>query len=131
VIVVESTVWVDYFRNAENRHTLWLEENMLDPRLGLLDLSYCEVLQGIRNDTQFQKARAQLVAFGVHATGGADFALEAAEFYRFLRKRGITVRKTIDCLIATYCIRESHDLVHNDRDFDGFEKYLGLRVVHP
>jgi predicted nucleic acid-binding protein len=67
----------------------------------------------------------------VYATGGTELALAASDNYRFLRKRGITIRKTIDCLIATFCIREGHALLHRDRDFDPFEEHLGLKVVHP
>jgi predicted nucleic acid-binding protein len=129
VIIVETTVWIDLFREASNPHTAWLGRNALDPNLALTDLTLCEVLQGIRTDSSFESTRALLQKVGVHSTGGADLAAEAAEYYRFLRSRGITVRKTIDCLIATYCIRENHDLLHRDRDYDGFEKYLGLRVI--
>jgi len=129
VIIVETTVWVDFFRNASNPHTAWLNRNALDPNLALTDLTLCEVLQGIRTDSFFESTRALLLKVGVHSTGGADLAAESAEHYRFLRRRGVTVRKTIDCLIATYCIRGKHDLLHHDRDYDGFEKYLGLRVI--
>ena len=129
MIIVETTVWVDFFRDAPSPHTAWLNRNALDPNLALTDLTLCEVLQGIRTDSFFESTRALLQKVGVYSTGGADLAAEAAEHYRFLHRRGITVRKTIDCLIATYCIRENHDLLHHDRDYDGFEKYLGLRVI--
>jgi predicted nucleic acid-binding protein len=130
VIIVETTVWIDLFRGTLNRQTLWLGRNALDPDLALTDLTFCEVLQGIRADIMFERARKQLLAVGVHSTGGVELALAAAESYRFLRQRGITVRNTIDCLIATYCIREGHDLLHGDRDYDAFERHLGLRVIH-
>jgi predicted nucleic acid-binding protein len=129
--IVETTIWIDLFRATANEHTDWMKRHLGDPRLGLTDLTLCEVLQGVREDSLYTAAREALLKFGVHATGGAELALAAAENYRSLRKRGITVRKTIDCLIATYCIREGHGLLHHDRDFDPFEEHLGLRVVHP
>ncbi len=67
----------------------------------------------------------------VLSSGGVEIAVAAAENYRILRTKGITVRKTIDCLIATFCIREGHELLHRDRDFDPFEMHLGLQVIHP
>lgn len=129
MIIVETTVWVDLFRGTANPHTFWMDRNALDPNLALTDLTLCEVLQGVRSDSLFEKTRTLLQTVGVHSTGGSDLAIEAAGHYRFLRQRGITVRKTIDCLIATYCIRENHDLLHHDRDYDAYEKYLGLRVI--
>jgi hypothetical protein len=131
VTIVETSVWVDLLRGTTNDHTEWMKQNLGDPALGLTDLTLCEVLQGLRQDALHKEARVALLKFGVHTTGGAELALAAADNYRFLRKRGITVRKTIDCLIATYCLREDHGLLHRDRDFDPFEEHLGLRVVHP
>jgi predicted nucleic acid-binding protein len=131
VTIVDTTVWVDLFRGTRNEHTAWIRRNLGDPNFSLTDLILCEVLQGLRQDALHDVAREQLLAFDVHPTGGIEIALAAATNYRFLRKRGITVRKTIDCIIATYCIQEDHDLLHYDRDFDPFEQYLGLRVIHP
>lgn len=131
MIIVETSVWVDVFCGTVNDYTEWMNRNLTDPRLSLTDLTLCEVLQGLTSDATHAIAREELLKFRVHATGGAELALAAAENYRLLRKRGITVRKTIDCLIATYCVREGHSLLHRDRDFDGFEKHLGLKVVHP
>ncbi|QMV19026.1 PIN domain-containing protein [Granulicella sp. 5B5] len=129
--IVETTVWVDLLRGTNNEHTEWMKQNLGDPNLSLTDLTLCEVLQGLRLDTLHREARRMLLKFGVHSTGGAELALAASDNFRFLRKRGITVRKTIDCLIATYCIREGHVLLHHDRDYDPFEEHLGLRVIHP
>ncbi|MES2392821.1 MAG: PIN domain nuclease [Acidobacteriota bacterium] len=131
MIIVETTVWIDVLRGERNRHTAWLLRNALDPNLALTDLTFCEVLQGIPGDRRLEEARNMLIKVGVLETGGTDLALEAAEHYRFLRKRGITIRNTIDCLIATYCIRGKHDLLHHDRDYNGFEQYMGLRVIAP
>jgi predicted nucleic acid-binding protein len=130
VILVETTIWIDLFRGVESRHTEWLDRNLGDARIALTDLTLCEVLQGIRDDAMHAAVRKDLLEFGVHPTGGIELALASSNHYRFLRKRGITVRRTIDCLIATYCIREGHSLLHHDRDFDPFEEYLGLKVIH-
>jgi predicted nucleic acid-binding protein len=99
--------------------------------VALTDLILCEVLQGIRRDVLFTSVRHDLLKFVIFETGGSDLALASAANYRELRKRGITVRSTIDCLIATFCIREGHSLLHRDRDYDAFERHLGLSVVHP
>ena len=90
----------------------------------------CEVVQGIRQPREFQRIRDQLLTFHVFPTGGIATAVAAAENYRTLRERGYTVRKTIDCWIATFCILSSYQLLHRDRDFEPFEKLLGLQVVH-
>ncbi len=99
--------------------------------LGLTDLILCEVLQGIRSDRSFSAIAAQLRDFPVFDTGGEALAVASARNYRNLRSHGITVRKTIDCIIATHCIRSRHTLLHRDADFDGFEQHLVLRVIHP
>ena len=91
----------------------------------------CEVLQGVRDDNTARKVEDLLLRFELFEIGGIDLAREAARNYRTLRRRGRTVRKTIDCLIATFCIREGHSLLHRSRDFDPFEEYLDLSVIHP
>ncbi len=96
-------------------------------RLG--EITLCEVLQGFRRQSDFERAREALLASPIHETGGKETALRSAENYRALRRRGITVRKTIDCLIATYAFDHDLWLLHSDRDFDPFEAHLGLQVV--
>jgi len=100
-------------------------------RLGILDLILCEVLQGIREESTYDQTRKALLNYEVYEMGGVQLAVAAAQNYRALRTKGYTIRKTIDCLIATYCILNRHALLHNDRDFEPFEKYLGLQVIHP
>ena len=129
--IVDTTVWIDYLGGTNNPHTAWLDRELSRQRLGLTDLILCEVLQGIRADAAFEAVRRELSRFEVFDTGGEALAIAAARNYRFLRSRGHTIRKTIDCLIATCCIFQEHSLLHSDRDFDAFEKYLGLTVVHP
>jgi predicted nucleic acid-binding protein len=130
VVIVDTTVWVDYFRGIRNPETDWLDEELDRQRLGVTDLIVCEVLQGVRDEATATVVERQLLKLEVFATGGIDLAREAARNYRVLRSNGHTVRKTIDCLIATFCIREQHSLLHRDRDFDPFETLLDLVVVH-
>jgi predicted nucleic acid-binding protein len=130
MVIVDTTVWIDYLRGADNAETRWLDREIKGERLGLTDLILCEVLQGIREQSAFAQVRSDLMKFQIFETGGADFAIAAAQNYRELRRRGFTVYKTVDCLIATFCLRAKHELLHRDRDFDCFEKVLGLRVVH-
>ncbi len=129
MVIVDSTVWIDYLRGMENAETLWLDGQLQRQRLGLLDLILCEVLQGIRDDGEFARVRRDFAALQIFETGSARLGIAAAQNYRRLRARGCTVRSTIDCWIATFCLLGRHELLHRDRDFDGFEKFLGLRVV--
>jgi predicted nucleic acid-binding protein len=130
MVVIDTTVWIDYLRGVENQETRWLERELQRQRLGLTDLILCEVLQGFPDDALFMEVRDELLKFHIFQTGGTDLAITAAQNYRDLRRRGHTLRKTIDCLIATFCLQGHHELLHRDRDFDPFEKVLGLRVVH-
>jgi predicted nucleic acid-binding protein len=129
MVIVDTTVWIDYLAGVVNPETEWVERELTRQRLGLTDLSLCEVLQGIRNEGEFREVRAELLTFHVHATGGSELAVRAAENYRLLRRKGFTIRKTIDCWIATYCLLSGNQLLHRDRDFYPFEKVLGLEVV--
>jgi predicted nucleic acid-binding protein len=131
MVIVDTTVWIDYLGNATNRQTNWLIRELGRLPLGLTDIVLCEVLQGIRSDAAFAGVRHDLEKFHIFNTGGMELAVAAAQNYRRLRQAGYTVRSTIDCLIATFCLEAGHSLLHRDHDFDPFEKYLGLRVVHP
>jgi predicted nucleic acid-binding protein len=130
MVIVDTTVWIDYFGGTVNPETAWLDRESTRQRLGLTDLILCEVLQGIHNPAEFNRVREELLTFHVFSTGGAGIAISAAENYRTLRQRGYTIRKTIDCWIATFCLLTGSQLLHRDRDFDPFEKVLGLQVVH-
>jgi predicted nucleic acid-binding protein len=131
VVIVDTTVWIDYFQGVTNPETDWLHAQLDRQRLGLTDVILCEVLQGVRDEPAANDVERQLLKLEVFETGGVDLAREAARNCRTLRGRGRTVRKTIDCLIATFCIREQHLLLHRDRDFDPFETFLELSVIHP
>ncbi len=130
MVIVDTTVWIDYLRGTENAETRWLDRELQRQRLGFTDLILCEVLQGIREQIVFARVRADMLKFQIFDTGGSGLAVAAAQNYRDLRQRGYTVHKTIDCLIATFCLQAKHELLHRDRDFDCFEKVLGLRVLH-
>ncbi len=129
--IVETSVWIDYINAVPNFQTDWLNRNLRSTKIGLTDLIFCEVLQGLRDDLLFTRIRTQLTALEIVSSGGSAIALESARNYRQLRANGITIRKTIDCIVATVCIRGGHTLLHRDRDYDAFERHLGLRVVHP
>jgi len=131
MLIVDSTVWVDYFNGVKNQQTDYLYQIADKTPILIGDLILGEVLQGFRNDTDFETARRILGKFLQVEMVNPDLAVQSARNYRLLRRKGITVRKTIDSLIATYCIENEHDLLHNDSDFDGYEKHLGLSVIHP
>jgi predicted nucleic acid-binding protein len=129
--IVDTTVWIDYFAGTVNPHTDWLGRELTQQRLGLTDLILCEILQGIRQDLAFNRVLRVLSNFEVFDSGGGALAARTAQNYRALRAQGHTVRKTIDCIIATFCLTQGHSLLHRDHDFDPFEEFLGLPVVHP
>jgi predicted nucleic acid-binding protein len=131
VIIVDTTVWVDYLRGTSNPETEWLDLEAGRKRLGLTDLILCEILQGVRNEQEFGRVRTELGRFALFDTGGEELAIAAASNFRIIRDKGKTVRKTIDCLIATFCLLNGHALLHRDRDYDSFERLLGLTVIHP
>jgi predicted nucleic acid-binding protein len=129
--MIDTTIWIDYLRGIQNRETEYLDREVKRQRFGLTDLILCETLQGIKDQQSFETVLRKLYEFEIFETGGTALAIEAARNFRRLRQQGHTVRKTIDCLIATFCLLEGHSLLHRDRDFDHFEKFLGLSVVHP
>jgi hypothetical protein len=131
MILVDSSVWIDFFNGASTRETDYLDKILGDQPLLVGDLILAEVLQGFRRNEDFESARRALLSFQVVDMLGPDLAIQSARNYRILRAQGITVRKTIDCLIATYCIETGHSLLHSDRDFDPFEDHFGLNVVRP
>ncbi len=131
MLVVDSTVWIDYFNGQANLQTDYLDAVLGVQPILVGDIILGEVLQGFRSDTDFEQARQALSRFPQTAMLNPALALQSARNYRTLRKRGITIRKTVDCFIATFCIENVHQLLHNDSDFDPFEKHLGLGVLHP
>jgi hypothetical protein len=131
MLVVDTSVWVEYFNGVENPQTDYLHAALDKTPILIGDLILTEVLQGFRHDPDFEKVRRTLGKFAQANMVNIPLAVQSARNYRFLRQKGGTVRKTMDSLIATYCIENDHELLHNDNDFDGYEKHLGLRVLHP
>ena len=127
MILVDSSVWVDYLRDIETPQTARLEELLSRERLAVGDLILTEVLQGCTSDRRFAVALDMLSELHRLEIGGQAVAIEAARNFRRLRAKGITARKTIDTLIATRCIVDGLDLLYSDRDFDPFVEHLGLK----
>jgi predicted nucleic acid-binding protein len=131
MVIVDTSVLVDYVNATINPQTDWIDQKLGVESMGLTDLILCELLQGIRSDSDIPLVLRELSNFEIFDTGGEQLAITSALNYRSLRALGYTVRKTIDCVVATFCIREGHYLLHRDRDFDVFEQHPGLRVIHP
>ncbi|MCC7361284.1 MAG: PIN domain nuclease [Anaerolineales bacterium] len=130
-MIVDTTVWLDYLRGTDTPQAAWVDREIERRRLGLTDLILCEVLQGVSDERTALATQRELLKFQVFSTGGVELATSAALNYRRLRGREFTIRRTLVCLIATFCLDHQHVLLHNDRDFDPFERVLGLQVVHP
>lgn len=129
MLMVDSTVWIDYFNGVVDWRTDYLDTHVTLTPILVGDLILAEVLQGFRRDAEFEKARSALSKFQQVQMVSTELALQSARNDRLLRSKGVTVRKTIDSLIATYCIENRLRLLHNDGDFDGYERHLGLNVV--
>ena len=129
MIVVDSSVWIDYFNGVETRETALLDGVLGRGPIVVGDLILVEVLQGFRDEQHCRRARAALDTLIFESMVGRDIALKSASNYRALRAKGVTVRKTIDMLIATFCMEKGHSLLHSDRDFDPIEEHLGLETV--
>ena len=129
MILVDSSVWIEYFKGTITTQTEMLDGLLGQQPLAIGDLILTEVLQGFDNDRDFNDARKMLTSLLVVELGGQEIAIHAAKNFRALRRLGVTVRKTIDTVIATRCIESGYELLHNDRDFDPFAKHLGLRVA--
>jgi predicted nucleic acid-binding protein len=129
VLVVDSSVWIDFF-NAVEKPAAQLLGHLLEQgeiRLIVPDLVLFEVLRGFRHERDYRQARLLMQTLNIEAVGGADMVLVAAQHYRSLRDQGVTVRSSIDVLVATFCIERDYALLHRDRDFDAFEELRGLR----
>ncbi len=129
MILVDSSVWIDYFRGSITAQTDKLDKLLGSDFLAIGDLILTEVLQGFDDDRDFNQAKKVLNTLTLVQLGGKEVAIHAAHNFRTLRNLGVTVRKTIDTVIATHCIANDLELLHSDKDFDPFVKHLGLRVV--
>ena len=129
MILVDTSVWIDYFRGAITAQTEKLDKLLGHEPLAIGDLILAEVLQGFADERDFNVARKLLTSLEVVDLGGQEVSIQAARNFRALRRLGVTVRKTIDTVIATRCIESGYDLLHHDTDFEPFVTHLGLRVV--
>jgi predicted nucleic acid-binding protein len=132
VIVVDTTVWIDFLEargTAFDRHLTELLER--DAPLALVDIVYCEVLQGIRDDDTYQRTRTDLLAHPILRPRGLETFETAANLFRAARRRGLTVRRSVDCLIAATCLEAGAELYHNDRDFDVLARVSDLTIYRP
>jgi predicted nucleic acid-binding protein len=127
--VVDSSIWIDYFNGKVTDKTDWLDSALGDKEIIVGDIILTEVLQGFQNDNDFRTAQKLLSEFPFMEMVGRELAIKSAWNYRFLRKNGITVRKTIDIMIGTFCIHYHFSLLHDDKDFEPMEKHLKLKTV--
>lgn len=131
MILVDSSVWIDYFRGTATPQAEKLDSLLGSEPVVTGDLVLTEVLQGFASEHDFNLATKLLTSLVVVDLGGQDIAIQAAKNFRALRSLGITVRKTIDTVIATRCITNGLTLLYSDRDFDPFVQHLGLRSALP
>jgi predicted nucleic acid-binding protein len=129
LILVDSSVWIDYFRGKVTPQTEKLDRLLGQQPLAIGDLILTEVLQWFDDEHEFHRVGRLLTSLTVVELGGQDIAIQAAKNFRALRRLGVSVRKTVDTVIATRCIEDGYDLLHADKDFDPFAKHLGLRTV--
>ena len=129
MILVDSSVWIDYFDGNQTLQSDWLNSALGSKPIIMGDLILTEVLQGFQSDNDFKTARALLLMIPFITMGGQTIALKSAANFRLLRKKGVTVRKTIDVIIGTFCIHNQLTLLHCDRDFDPMVQHLDLKTV--
>jgi predicted nucleic acid-binding protein len=129
MILVDSSVWIDYFNGRKTDKTDWLDSAIGNKHIIVGDLILSEILQGFQGGDDFRTAKDLLLNFPFMEMLGQELAIKSALNYRFLRKNGVTVRKTIDVMIGTFCIHYQCSLLHDDRDFGPMEKYLNLKTI--
>ena len=129
MILVDSSVWISFLNGEKTREAELLNQILGTQNVIVGDLVYTEILQGYREDSVFQEVKSFLDEFPIVFLGGYDIALKSAQNYRFLREKGITIRKTIDSYIANYCIEKELFLLHADKDFEPFVAHLGLKSI--
>lgn len=127
MMLVDTSVWIDYLNGVENPHTDLLDSAIVEGNVAIGDLIFLEILQGIRNDKDYRKTKQSLLTLDQYEMFGKEMAEKCADNYRALRKKGITIRKTADVIIATFCIEQQMPLLFLDRDFIPFVGHLGLQ----
>lgn len=131
MILVDTSVWIDYLNGIQNRHTDALDSGIVEGVVAIGDLIFLEILQGIRNDRDYRKTKRTLLTLDLYEMFGRGMAEKCADNYRILRKKGITIGKTADVIIATFCIEQKIPLLFLDRDFIPFIDHLGLASALP
>ena len=129
MILVDSSVWIGYFNGKINPQTDWLDSALGKEIIIVGDIILAEVLQGFKSDRDFHKAKELLLNFQFIEMLGQELAIKSAENYRLLRKKGVTVRKTLDVIIGTFCLHHNISLLHDDQDFEPLTKHLKLNVI--
>lgn len=129
MILVDTSVWIDYLRGLATTQTIELGIQMESGPLLVGDLILCEVLRGMRSGAQARRVEASLRRFELISLSGPEIAIKAADNYRQLRRRGVTIHSVVDILIGAFCIEHGHALLHSDRDFEPMERFLGLQTV--
>jgi len=129
MIVADTSAWIDYIKGIKAPHTDILDQALLNYRIITGDIIITEFLQGFKVEKDYNQAKEIMNSLEYYDFVGKEIAHHAAQNFRKLRKNGITVRKTIDVIIATFCIENNFPLIHNDKDFDPMEHYLGLKVI--
>jgi predicted nucleic acid-binding protein len=128
MIVADTSAWIDYFNGVLAPHTDRLDSDLETNIIIIGDLIIAELLQGFKTDKEYNTAKKIIENLEYRDFVGKEIATKTANNYRYVRKNGITVRKTIDVIIATFCIENEYQLIHNDKDFDPLEEHLGLKV---
>ena len=131
MILVDSSVWIDYFNGRATWQTNMLDNLLSNVPIIMADLILTEILQGFRSDKDYEKTKSYLSILPFHEIVGYQVAVNSAQNYRTLRKKGISVRKTIDIIIGTFCILKDLSLLHDDRDFNPMVDHLSLKVLTP
>lgn len=126
-IIVDTSIWIDYFNGQDNAHCDFLENLLSLHKVAICDVILLEILQGFKNDKDYENAKTLLLNLNVYETMNSDNSILYADYYRQLRKKGITIRKTIDVIIAGFCIKNNLPLLFSDRDFLPFCEHLNLK----
>jgi predicted nucleic acid-binding protein len=128
VILVDTSVWIDYFNGVENKQTESLDRILSEQSVFVGDIILTEILQGFDSDKEFRLAKQALEPLDCVHLGGKSLAIKAASNFRFLRSKGVTIRKTVDMLIGSWCIKHEVELLHNDKDFNQIATKLPLQI---
>ncbi len=130
MILVDTSVWIDYLNGADTRHTDILDSALIHGEAALGDIIFLEILQGFRKDDEYKRVKSRLATLDQYELLGNDMVFRCADNYRALRKKGVTIRKTNDVIIATFCIKNKLPLLFTDKDFKPFVKHLGLMSAY-